>query len=153
MAAPTPIDTPPKKKSWLLPVLLLVAGVLVSGSYLAMSLLGGKKASAPPPPPVFMALDPFTVNLQPGGSQRHLHVAITVRVQDAAAQAQLSQYLPEVRSRVLAVLANREGRALMEPSARDALAEDIEATLKDPFIAQQPGARITSVMFTTFLLQ
>jgi flagellar FliL protein len=152
MAAPTPDNTPKKKKSWLLPILLLVAGVLASGGYLGLRLVNGP-AKSPPAAPIFMALDPFTVNLQPGGSQRHLHVAITVRVHDAAAQAQLSQFLPEVRSRVLGVLANREGRALMEPTARDALAQDIEATLQKPFIAQQPGARITQVMFTTFLLQ
>lgn len=154
MADHPPADTPAKKKRWLLPALLLVLAAIGGGGYFAWNLVRGPgRSAAPPAAPIFMALEPFTVNLQPGGPQRHLHVAISVRVHDAATQALLTQYLPEVRSRVLGVLSNREGPALMEAAARDALAEDIEQVLQRPLVAQQPGVRIAGVMFTTFLLQ
>lgn len=150
----TPEAPARKNKRWLLPALLLVLATLGGAGYLALTLLKpGAGRSTPPPAPIFMALDPFTVNLQPGGAQKHLHVALTVRVQDAATQALLTQYLPEVRARVLGVLANREGGALMVPVARDALAEELTQALQRPLAPQQGSVHIAGVMFTTFLLQ
>ncbi len=152
--ADTAPETVPKKNRWLLPAVLLVLAVIGAGSYFAWQLMrGGKPAASPPPAPIFMALEPFTVNLQPGAAQRHLHAVISVRVQDAATQTLMNQYLPEVRSRVLGVLSNREGPALMEPAAREDLAEDIEQVLQRPLHPQHPPARILDVVFTTFLLQ
>ena len=155
MAETLPADPPKKKYRWLLPVLLLSLAAFLGTAWWTWQQFRAPQAHAPEPPapPVFMSLEPFTVNLQPGGPQRHLHVAISVRVQDAAAQALLTEYLPEVRSRVLAVLSNREGPALMQPAAHDALAAEVQAALKRPFAPQQPGAQVVSVMFTTFLLQ
>ncbi len=142
------------RRRWLLPAVLLVLAVIGAGGFFAWQMLSPKTPAAKPPaPPVFMALEPFTVNLQPGGAQRHLHVALSLRLQDAATQALLAQYLPEVRSRVLAVLANREGQALMEPPARQALSEELLQALRRPYSEPQPPGQVLAVMFTTFLLQ
>ena len=150
-------DTTPSKprRRWLLPALLMVLAVIAGGGFLAWQTLRGPAAASakPPPAPIFVALDPFTVNLQPGGPQRHLHVAVSLRVQDAATQALLGQYQPEVRARVLGVLANRDGQALLQPAARDALAAELLEALRRPYVAQQPPAQVAGVMFTTFLLQ
>lgn len=67
-------------------------------------------------PPVFYALDTFTVNL--GDADRVLYIGITLRLKDEATRSRLSEYLPEVRSRLLllfsrqdaAVLATEEGK-------------------------------------------
>ncbi|MEO5658907.1 MAG: flagellar basal body-associated FliL family protein, partial [Polaromonas sp.] len=82
--------------------------------------------------PIFIALDPFTVNLQPNGRNRFLHVAITLKMTDPQTQGQVTQYLPEVRSRVLTVLSNREGTALATPEDKARLSAEIMAALNLP---------------------
>ena len=51
------------------------------------------------PSPVFYALDTFTVNL--GDADRVLYIGVTLRLKDEATRSRLSEYLPEVRSRLL----------------------------------------------------
>lgn len=156
MADTPPADTaasPAPSRRWLLPAVLLALALLGAGGYVAWRQLRAPAQSAPPAAPIYLALEPFTVNLQPGGAQRHLHVAVNLRLADAPTQAQLTQYLPEVRSRVLAVLANREGAALMDAASRDALAEELEHALARPLAPQQAGPKVSGVLFTTFLLQ
>ncbi len=58
------------------------------------------------PSPVFYALDTFTVNL--GDADRVLYIGITLRLKDEATRSRLSEYLPEVRSRLL-LLFSRQG--------------------------------------------
>lgn len=149
MANDTP-DKPPRR--WLWPLLVFTALAVSAALGAAWKLLVPAQAPAPAAP-IFVTLEPFTVNLQAGGPHRHLHVAVVVRVNDAASQALMQQYLPTVRSRVLATLSNREGASLLSPEARDALALEIEAALKRPLLSNHPGAHIAGVMFTTFLLQ
>jgi len=104
-------------------------------------------------PPIFVALEPFTINLQPGSRSRFLHVGVTLKMTDAASQAQMTQYLPEVRSRVLSTLSNREADSLATPEDKSRLSGEIMQTLSQPFGPNTPQQKITSVMFTTFMLQ
>ena len=104
-------------------------------------------------PPIFMLLEPFTVNLQPGGRGRFLHVAVTLKMGNAISQAQMTQYLPEVRSRVLSTLSNREAESLATPEDKARLSGEIMQSLSQPFGPNTPQQKISSVMFTTFMLQ
>lgn len=106
-----------------------------------------------PAAPIFVALEPFTVNLQPGGRSRFLHVALTLKVADAKSQALVAQYLPEVRSRVLSVLSNRQADALVAAADKAQLASDIMAALNLPFAANLAPPKIASVMYTAYMLQ
>jgi len=103
--------------------------------------------------PIFVALEPFTVNLQPGGRNRFLHVAVTLKMADARSQAQMTQYMPEVRSRVLSALSNREADTLATPEDKNRLSGEILQALSQPFNANLPQQKIANVMFTTFMLQ
>jgi flagellar protein FliL len=103
--------------------------------------------------PIFVALEPFTVNLQPNGRSRFLHVAVTLKMTDAKSQGQVTQYLPEVRSRVLTVLSNRDAESLATPEDKTKLSTDILTALMQPFAPNVPQQKIASVMFTTFMLQ
>lgn len=103
--------------------------------------------------PIFVALEPFTVNLQPNGRNRFLHVALTLKMTDPKSQSQVIQYLPEVRSRVLTVLSNRDGDTLARPEDKARLSAEIMAALNQPFAVNLPQQKIASVMFTTFMLQ
>ena len=103
--------------------------------------------------PIFVALEPMTVNLQPNGRSRFLHVAVTLKMTESKSQSQVTQYLPEVRSRVLTVLSNRAADSLGTVEDRALLAETIMAALNQPFAANSQPQKIASVMFTTFMLQ
>lgn len=103
--------------------------------------------------PIFVALEPMTVNLQPNGRSRFLHVAVTLKMTEPKSQSQVTQYLPEVRSRVLTVLSNRAADSLGTVEDRALLAEKIMAALNQPFAANLQPQKIASVMFTTFMLQ
>lgn len=103
--------------------------------------------------PIFIPLEPFTVNLQPGGRSRFLHVAVTLKMTDGKSQTQIAQYLPEVRSRVLSTLSNREAESLTTPEGKGRLSGEIMNALSQPFAPNLPQQKIAGVMFTSFMLQ
>ena len=157
MATSKETASPPgksKKKILIIGLLALALAGLGGGGYFFM-----KSKSAPAPAevkveaPIFFPLEPFTVNLQPGGRNRFLHVAVTLKVADAASQAQMTQYLPEVRSRVLSTLSNREADSLATSEDKTRLSSEIMQVLSHPFGPNTPQQKIASVMFTTFMLQ
>ena len=143
-----------KKKILIIGLLALALAGLGVGGYFFM-----KSKSAPAPAkvkveaPIFFPLEPFTVNLQPGGRNRFLHVAVTLKMADAASQAQMTQYLPEVRSRVLSTLSNREAESLATSEDKTRLSGEIMQSLSQSFGPNTPQPKIASVMFTTFMLQ
>jgi flagellar FliL protein len=157
MATSIPPAKPPKSRKLL--VLLIVLGTLVvlaaagAAFYLASQRKDAVSTTVAPVDPIFIALEPMTVNLQPNGRSRFLHVAVTLKVPDVKSQALVTQYLPEVRSRLLTALSNRAAESLVTPEERAQLAADIMTTLNQPFVANLPSLKISSVMFTTFMLQ
>lgn len=154
MASSPPNVKTPKSRKFIL--LLAALGVAAVGGGAAYAYLRGDqqaKETVAPPDPIFVALEPFTVNLQPNGRSRFLHVAMTLKVVDSKSQQQLTKYLPEVRSRVLAVLSNRQSEVLLTAEEKTQLADAIMAALNLPFAPNLASAKIASVMFTTFMLQ
>ncbi len=143
-----------KKKVLIIGLLALALAGAGGGGYFFMK---GKSAPAHEEvkveAPIFFPLEPFTVNLQPGGRNRFLHVAVTLKMADAKSQAQMTQYLPEVRSRVLSTLSNREAESLATPEDKTRLSGEILQSLGQPFSPNTPQQKIASVMFTTFMLQ
>jgi len=156
---PPPESPPAKSKRSLIIIVLLALSVVAGaagGGYYYFFMRSGKPAKAvvkPPEAPIFVALDPFTVNLQPNGRSRFLHAAVTLKVGSVQSQAKIVQYLPEVRSRVLATLSNRNAETLTTAGEKDLLAAEILAALNQPFVPNLPPQKISSVMFTTFMLQ
>ena len=130
-----------------------LAGIVAGGYYYLSKKEGSATPVAKVEEPIFISLDPFTVNLQPNGRSRFLHVAVTLKMTDAQSQMRLTQYAPEVRSRVLNMLSNRTADSLLSTDDKAALTADILAALNQPFAANQLPQKIASVMFTTFMLQ
>ena len=158
MATSTPEVTPPRKRKLGLLLLLAALGMGIAGAagaYYYFYYLNQARTPvvAVPTAPIFVALEPFTVNLQPGGRSRFLHVGVTLKVTDAKSQALIVQYLPEVRSRVLTVLSNRQADALVAAADKAQLAVDLMAALNLPFAPTMAPQKIASVMFTAFMLQ
>ena len=152
-----PGDAPASSNINVLLLALLVAALLtiLAGGYLLLTRTEPRAAEAAPvaPAPIFVALEPMTVNLQGDGRSRFLHVGLTLKSADQESQARIAEYLPEVRSRILTLLSNREAATLAGAEGKAQLAGEIAATVNQPFASGLPEQRITHVMFTAFVLQ
>lgn len=110
-----------------------------------------KRSNASCPPPVFYALDTFTVNL--GDADRVLYIGITLRLKDEATRSRLSEYLPEVRSRLLLLFSRQDAAVLATEEGKKNLIAEIKTTLSTPLVAGQPKQDVTDVLYTAFILR
>ena len=145
-----------KRSIWIpLLVLITLAACATAGySYWRMNKApsAAAKAELPPPPaPVFFALDTFTVNL--GDAEHVFYVGITLRLKDEATRARLSEYLPEVRSRLLLLFSRQDAAQLSTDEGKQKLVVDIKQTLAAPLISGQPKQEVTDVLYTAFILR
>ncbi|RWR03918.1 flagellar basal body-associated protein FliL [[Pantoea] beijingensis] len=152
-----------RKRSLMLPVLLLVtlAACSVAGYAIWKMTKGNadeKSAlSVTPPPlaPVFFVLDTFTVNLvnEDNDPDRVLYVGFTLRLPDEETRRRMSDYLPEVRSRLLLLLSRQHAMTLANDQGKQALITAIKQALTAPLIAGQPPQVVNDVLFTAFILR
>ncbi|AUV00697.1 flagellar basal body-associated protein FliL [Phytobacter ursingii] len=148
-----------KRKIWIpLLVLITLAACATAGySYWRMQQHPSTDAKAeteappPPPAPVFFALDTFTVNL--GDADRVLYIGITLRLKDDATRARLSEYLPEVRSRLLLLFSRQDASKLATDEGKQQLATAIKEAIATPLVAGQPKQEVTDVLYTAFILR
>ncbi|MDR6860016.1 flagellar basal body-associated protein FliL [Variovorax guangxiensis] len=112
-----------------------------------------KPAPKPAPKPIFVTLEPLTVNVQSEGRSRFLHIGMALKVNDELAKAQLVEFMPELRSRLLLLLSNRQPETLLSTQDKAKLAEEIRAELNRPLSAGAPPQAIASVSFNTFVVQ
>ena len=148
-----------KRSIWIpLLVLITLAACATAGySYWRMqqhpSTDAKAEAEAPPPPPapVFFALDTFTVNL--GDADRVLYIGITLRLKDDVTRARLSEYLPEVRSRLLLLFSRQDASKLATDEGKQQLATAIKEAIATPLVAGQPKQEVTDVLYTAFILR
>jgi len=132
------------------------ATVLVLGGislYVARGIQVQAAITVKPEKAIFVALEPLTVNLQAEGKPKFLHLGVSLKVGDEDAQARISQSLPELRSRLLLLLSNRDPAMLLSPNDKRALAEEIKTELNRPPTPGLPMAGITGVAFTAFVVQ
>lgn len=122
-----------------------------------------KKAAEAGHPPIFVALDPFTVNLQPETqTDQYLQVAATLKMEDQPSADSIKNYMPEIRHRSLLLLSGKKASEIASPEGREKLAEE----LKDAFNAilgevpkSKKGEPVTpigpveDVLFTSFIVQ
>lgn len=142
------------KKKLLLALALLLAGSLGGGLFLFLQ--GSHAMPAPPPEPprpIFVNFEPLTVNLQSEGKPRFLHLAISLKVRDEKTQARVAESLPDLRSRLLLLLSNRDPAGLATPQAKTALADEIRKELSRPPVAGGAPYGISGVAFTAFVVQ
>jgi len=146
----------PRRRKLLLVVLgsMLVTGIVGAGAYY---LLGydqpDKPAVVVPEDPIYVALQAFTVNLQPNDKYRMLHTVVTLQVANTQSQAMVTKYLPLVHGLVLSVLSNRQSDVLLTKEDKAKLSEEIKATLNKPFAPNLPPAEISKVELFPFMFQ
>ena len=107
-----------------------------------MKQLETKKANKPP---VFIAMDEFLVNLPGKGGEHYLQTKLVLRTADSTTEKRITDFLPLVRDRVLAVLSSRTVSEMATVEGKDRMAKDIalvinaiiEPQLTAIFILQQ----------------
>lgn len=105
------------------------------------------------PDPIFAELDPFTVTLRGEYRNRILYVAITLRLADQPSRKIISDYMPEVRDRILKVLTSQDNNQVQTVEGREALVNTLKSRLQAPFAPQPSGPHIDDVLFTAFVVQ
>lgn len=111
------------------------------------------KAAAPARMPVFLAIEQFTVNLQPEVGEQYLQVSLTLEISDQQQADLLKTFMPVVRSRLLLLLSSKKASELSTPDGKKKLQDDIIAAIKQPFRPQMSPAEVSSVSFTAFIIQ
>jgi flagellar FliL protein len=132
-AAAAETVAPSKKRTlkWQLPLIILcvIGGAGGGGVYWYMNRHHGdatKDVNAEPvKPPQFLPLDAFTVNLLLEENPQFLQVGLTLKVSDNIAIETLKLHMPEVRDRILLLLAGQKASVLLTLDGKRQLAADI----------------------------
>lgn len=114
-----------------------------------------KHKEAPKGPPNYVAIDPFTVNLQPGesGTDQYLQLAFTLEVPGLEDVEVIKNNNAKVRSRLLLLLSGKHAADINTPEGKKQLAADILAQVKEPFEDKGSPQDVTDVLFTSFIIQ
>lgn len=154
-----------KRTPWLVIVLLLLlcsagsaaAVYFLVGSDKLAALSAGSEAPVAPvksPTPLFVPIAPFTVNLQGSpGQQNLLYIGLALKVGDLPTEALLKEHMPEVRSRLLMLMASQKADELITPAGKEALTAQILALFDTPLATPQPPLAIDGVLFSDFIVQ
>jgi len=114
---------------------------------------GKKKKKKEEAPPEYVAIEPFTVNLQPENGDQYLQVAFTLQA-DGPEQVELVKTnMAKVRSRVLLLLSGKKASEISTVEGKQQLAGEILAVVKEPFDAHGDEQEISDVLFTSFIIQ
>lgn len=177
----------PKKKSKLLIIIIAAVLVLVLGGGGAAFFLMKKKADTeaeegddPPAktakakkkkkdgheaPPVFSKLEPFVVKLQAEGQEAYIQAIPELKLTDAHVADQIKQFMPEIRHKVLLILAGKKASELSTPQGMQVLANQIRVSINatlsgeppDPALEKQdqadPEAPVQAVFFSSLIIQ
>lgn len=175
-------EEPKKKKGWLLPVIiilvvLIAVGGTAAGMYFFMikgktdgGASGGEEhhaaapaaesagghggAAAPVAAPMFVNVSPFTVNVQSERRQpRLLYVGLSLQVGDKQTMDFLTQNMPQLRSRLLILMASQQAETLMTPAGKDALNAQIIGLFQTPLAVPQPPLSVVNILYTDFIVQ
>lgn len=114
-------------------LLLIVGGVLVlalgggAGWYFTKGSHPAEAKAPPPLPPKFIALEPFTVNLQNDGSDQYLQIGISLKFTAPELEEELKLHMPEIRSRLLFLLSSKHAAELGPMDGKKKLVKEIIA--------------------------
>jgi flagellar protein FliL len=96
----------------------------------------------------------MTVNLSNERDEPSLlYVGFALEVADDATQAQLTDYMPQLRSQLLTLVSGQNSTQLITPQGKAALAARILDALKQPLAPQQPAPALLRVLYTDFIVQ
>jgi flagellar FliL protein len=103
--------------------------------------------------PEYVAVEPFTVNLQPENGDQYLQVQFTLQVQGPEQAEVIKDNMAQVRSRVLLLLSGKHASEINTVDGKRQLAGEILNTVKTPFVEKGEPQEVTDVLFTSFIIQ
>ncbi|MFZ6767019.1 flagellar basal body-associated protein FliL [Undibacterium sp. Di26W] len=162
-AATETSDAPPagKSKKKLLIMIAVAVFLLVAVGGGAAILLSKKGATnkekehkaEPAKAPVFLALEPFTVNLQSDGGDKYLQISMTLQVQDEEQVNLIKANMPQVRSRLLLLLSSKDATEILSGEGKEKLVNEVIEKVSLPFVAKGEPQKVSGVFFTSFVVQ
>lgn len=124
-----------------------------------------KKKDEKVAPPVFTKLEPFVVKLQAEQQEAYVQAVPELKLLEAPIADQVKNFMPEIRHKVLLILASKKASELGTPQGMQVLAnqirESINATLTgnppDPAAEKQDSAEadapVQAVFFSSLIVQ
>lgn len=113
-----------------------------------------EEKSEPAKPPVFVILDSFTVNLTPEeDGDKYLQVTLTLQVAEEKDAEEIKLHMPQVRSRILLLLSSKKASELLIQEGKTKLTQEIVKEVNKPFNPKGEPQKVTSVFFTSFVIQ
>lgn len=161
--APAEGEAPKKKSKMLLMIIIGVLVLVLGGGGAAFMLMkkkpaegeDGEEADEPPAktvkakkkkkdahasPPTFVKLEPFVVKLQLGEQQQENYVQAIpeLKLIEASAADQIKQFTPEIRHKVLLILASKKASDLASPEGMQKLANQIRVSINSTLLGEKP---------------
>jgi flagellar FliL protein len=103
--------------------------------------------------PVYVALEPFTVNLQPENGDQYLQLQMTLQASNDEQAERLKDNMARVRSRILLLLSGKKASEISTVEGKQQLGKEILATVKQPFVDKGEPQEVSDVLFTSFIIQ
>jgi len=162
---------PAKKKLLLLVAIgLVVVGITVGGTIVAIKMLSGDKKEevaegeaagehAEPAQPekvqlTYLPMEPaFLTNFVVNGRPRYLQVSLTLATRDKKVLDAVQTHAPLIRNRIVMLLSAEQFDVLRTRAGRDALQLKLQDAVKE--VLQKEGAEgeLEKVLFTNFVMQ
>ena len=161
--APAEDEAAPKKSKKLLIIIIAAVLVLVLGGGGAAFFLMKKKAAdaeaeegdEPPAktakdnkkkkkkdehaaPPVFAKLEPFVVKLQAEAQEAYAQAVPELKLAEPPVADQIKVFMPEIRHKVLMIMAGKKASELTNPAGMQALANQIRVTINAILTHEKP---------------
>jgi len=86
-------------------------------------------------------------------SSRLLYTGISLRVGDKETADFINEYMPQLRSKLLVMIADLKVEDLATPEGKNALKANILALFDQPFATPQPKLKVDEVLFNEFIVQ
>ncbi len=123
-----------------------------------------KKKDEKATPPVFTKLEPFVVKLQSEGQEAYVQAVPELKLLDAPIADQIKTFMPEIRHKVLLILAGKKSSELTDPAGMQVLANQIRVAINailsnekpDPTKEKQDqdeAGPVISVFFSSLIVQ
>ncbi|MDP1766891.1 MAG: flagellar basal body-associated protein FliL [Methylotenera sp.] len=145
-----------KKLIIIIAAVVLLAGGGGAGWFFMQPKDGHKKEvkrEEPAKAPVFIALDTFTVNLQPDPEEKFLQLEISLQVASPEQAELLKTQMPAVRNRLLMLLTSKMASEISTSEGKQQLSDEIIAEVKKPFSKDAKPQEVSGVFFTSFVIQ
>lgn len=112
--------------------------------------------------PIFINLEAFTVNLIPETGDQYLQVALSLELEDPAADPVLKAQMPKIRNNITLLLSSKKASELLPKEGKEHLAEtlkdEINSVIEPPKKNRKgelipPEGPVKTVLFTSFIIQ